>query len=396
MNKFLIQGKNWDCTINWDCTTYLGNEGSFMDISFKRIICAAALAAALLLVSAPAANAAEYGEVGVAKTWDADSGELPESVTVRLLSGDREVSRLTLTAADASVNGSWQGSFKNVPLYNDDGTPISYTVEELPVEGFSSEVVRQPKAESVAASSWGRKVTPASQRSYSIGSSNLVVAKKGGSYYVWTDRALSAGQQSRLLTVINSARLQGLGKALSTSNTEFASGLPVTMANGAVSFRLDGGETYIDFGRTSAWSLFYAGTLEISDAQGAVIANVRRAEPTEEPTPTAEPTEEPTPTAEPTEEPTPTAAPTDEPAPSAAPSEEPTPSSAPTDEPAPTATPAPSSVPTEEPVPSTEPSVSPSPAPKTADRRDLGLLFTIMCAAAVATLCGLWKLKDNW
>lgn len=353
-----------------------------MDISFKRIICAAVLAAALLLVSAPAANAAEYGEVGVAKTWDAGSGELPESVTVRLLSGGREVSRLTLTAADASVNGSWQGSFKNVPLYNDDGTPISYTVEELPVEGFSSEVVRQPKAESVAASSWGSKVTPASQSSYSIGSSNLVVAKKGGSYYVWTDRALSAGQQSRLLTAINNARLQGLGKSLSTSNTEFASGLPASMANGAVGFRLDGGETYIDFGRTSAWSLFYAGTLEISDAQGAVIANVRRAEPTAELTPTAEPTDEPTPTIAPT--------------PSAAPSEEPTPTAAPTDEPAPTATPAPTSVPTVEPVPSAEPSVSPSPAPKTADRRDLGLLFTIMCAAAVAALCGLWKLKDNW
>lgn len=357
-----------------------------MDISFKRIICAAVLAAALLLVSAPAANAAEYGEVGVAKTWDAGSGELPESVTVRLLSGGREVSRLTLTADDASVNGSWQGSFKNVPLYNDDGTPISYTVEELPVEGFSSEVVRQPKAESVAASSWGSKVTPASQSSYSIGSSNLVAAKKGGSYYVWTDRALSAGQQSRLLTAINNARLQGLGKSLSTSNTEFASGLPASMANGAVGFRLDGGETYIDFGRTSAWSLFYVGTLEISDAQGAVIANVRRAEPT------AEPTEEPTPTAEPTDEPTPTIAPT----PSAAPSEEPTPTAAPTDEPAPTATPAPTIVPTVEPVPSAEPSVSPSPAPKTADRRDIGLLFTIMCSAAVATLCGLWKLKDNW
>ena len=357
-----------------------------MDITFKRIICAAALAAALLLVSAPAANAAEYGEVGVAKTWDAGSGELPESVTVRLLSSGREVSRLTLTAADASVNGSWQGSFKNVPLYNDDGTPIGYTVEELPVEGFSSEVVRQPRAESVAASSWGSKVTPASQRSYSIGSSNLVAAKKGGSYYVWTDRALSAGQQSRLLAAINNARLQGLGKSLSTSNTEFASGLPASMANGAVSFRLDGGETYIDFGRTSAWSLFYAGTLEISDAQGAVIANVRRAEPTEEPT------EEPTPTAEPTDEPTPTIAPT----PSAAPSEEPTPTAAPTDEPAPTATPAPTIVPTVEPVPSAEPSVSPSPAPKTADRRDIGLLFTIMCSAAVVTLCGLWKLRDNW
>ena len=29
-------------------------------------------------------------------------------------------------------------------------------------------------------------------------------------------------------------------------------------------------------------------------------------------------------------------------------------------------------------------------------RRDPGRLFIVMCAAAVATLCGLWKLKDNW
>ena len=29
-------------------------------------------------------------------------------------------------------------------------------------------------------------------------------------------------------------------------------------------------------------------------------------------------------------------------------------------------------------------------------RHDPGRLFIVMCAAAVVTLCGLWKLKDNW
>ena len=29
-------------------------------------------------------------------------------------------------------------------------------------------------------------------------------------------------------------------------------------------------------------------------------------------------------------------------------------------------------------------------------RHDPGRLFIIMCAAAVVTLCGLWKFKDNW
>ena len=30
------------------------------------------------------------------------------------------------------------------------------------------------------------------------------------------------------------------------------------------------------------------------------------------------------------------------------------------------------------------------------DRHNPGRLFIVMCAAAVVTLCGLWKLRDNW
>ncbi len=29
-------------------------------------------------------------------------------------------------------------------------------------------------------------------------------------------------------------------------------------------------------------------------------------------------------------------------------------------------------------------------------RHDPGRLFIVMCAVAVVTLCGLWKLRDNW
>lgn len=29
-------------------------------------------------------------------------------------------------------------------------------------------------------------------------------------------------------------------------------------------------------------------------------------------------------------------------------------------------------------------------------RHDHGRLFIVMCATAVVTLCGLWKLRDNW
>lgn len=304
---------------------------------------------------AQASQADTAGEIPVVKRWEGEE-RLPERVTVKLLEKGSSIRTLTLTAADAQADGSWQGSFQNIPLYDSQGRPIDYTVAEEPVEGFTPTVTQQPRATALTVDSFGEKVTPASDSSYPIGASRLVVANKGGNYYVWTLSSLGPAEKKQLLSGINAANLQGLGKELTESNTEFASGLPASFSDG-VRLRKSGQVTYIEFEKTNVWSLFYAGDYSLQEAQGAVIVN--RAE-------AAAPTESP--------------APTETPAPTASP--EPTVSPAPTVTPAPTASPA--------------PTVTPSPtAPPITGDEGSGYALVMMTASLLGLLLILGRLRRN-
>ena len=354
-------------------------------------LCLAVLAvlAALFIPACAYADDGEY--IIVRKTWqhgNVPEGERPQSVTVSILADGAEYASLTLTAANAGADGSWTGSIGPVPVYNERGEAITYTVSEPAVAGYTSVVTRQPKLADVLAFNWGSKITPASDPSYALGASNLVVANKGGSYYVWTREALTNAERARLLDEINAAGLQGFGKALAETNTEFQSGLPAQFAPGDVSIREDNGGAVIEFARPNAWSLFYAGTLVRTEAQAAEITNTADARPT----PTAEPT--PTPTAEPTPTPTPTTAPvtpTPTVSPTVAPTTEPTvpPNVPPTVAPTVPPTPAPTSVPSPIPTPSPSPEI-----PRTADAHDVMLwaaLTLISGALAALGLSALWR-----
>lgn len=333
-------------------------------------IAALAMAAALVMPACACADGGDY--ITVRKTWQHGSvpeGERAQSVTVTILADGAEYAKLTLTAANAAPDGSWTGSVGPVPIYNERGETINYTVAEPAVAGYSSAVTRQPKLADVLAFNWGGKITPASEPSYSLGASNLVAANKGGSYYVWTRDTLTDTERARLLDKINAAGLQGFGKALAETNTEFQSGLPAEFSSGSVSIREDSGGAVIEFAQTNAWSLFYAGTLVKTEAQAAEITNTADARPTATPTPTAAPT--------PTAIPTPTAAPTPTPTPSAAPT------LTPTDQPIPSPLPSAQPTPTPAPTPTVTPAPTPAPAiPKTADARGLALW------AAVTALSG--------
>ncbi len=299
--------------------------------------------------SAMAVSAENAGEIPVVKRWEGEEN-LPDRVTVKLLADGSSIRALTLTEADAQADGSWQGSFQNVPLYDSQGRPIDYTVAEEPVEGYVSAVTQQPRAAALMVGDFGEKVTPASDESYSIGSAGLVVANKGGNYYVWTLSGLGAAEKKQLLAGINAANLQGLGKELTESNTEFAAGLPASFSDG-VRLRQSGQVTYIEFEKTNVWSLFYAGDYSLQEAQAAVIVNrVEAAAPTETPSPTASP--------------------------------EPTASPAPTVTPAPTASPAPTMPP------------SPTAPPNTGDA-DSGYAFAMMGASLLGLLLILGRLRRN-
>lgn len=227
-----------------------------------------------LSASAYAAPANDMVTIPVQKTWehgDVPAEMQPAALTVFLLqNGTRIVSR-TLNA-----NNEWHGEFV-VPRADGKGKAYVYTVEEEPVTGYTP-AYTQPTMEQVSVSGLtGVKVTPASQSTYPVGE-NLVVANKGGSYYVWSAIGLSASQQALLCKAINDANMQGMSKDLTLTNTVFGSGLPCSFDGGAVELRASDTGTEIVFSTTSTWSLFYNGSLSVTAESGAAIKNTAKVE----------------------------------------------------------------------------------------------------------------------
>lgn len=75
-------------------------------------------------------------EIRGEKTWDkngVESLELPESITVKLMDGEKAVDEQTVIL---NSEGKWLYSF-TADKYRADGTEIIYTVSEVPVDGFS-------------------------------------------------------------------------------------------------------------------------------------------------------------------------------------------------------------------------------------------------------------------
>lgn len=293
------------------------NSGASRFFHEVAVLCfSAALCLVLALLSPTALAQGETGSLTLVKSWEGEA-ELPEAVTLYLKSGGETVSALTLRPTDAQPDGSWQGSFENVPLYDAQGLAIQYSISEEPIEGWEMSLVQLPLAGTLRVKDFAEKVTPASESSYPIGSHNLLAANKGGSYYVWTRTELSESQKERLLDKINAAGLGGFGRDLGIGNTEFASGLPAYFEDG-VSLRQDSGTVWVDFERTNVWSLFYAGELELTEArEGRIVNRATAVQPTASPAPTPTATPTPTPAPTPTSAPSPTPSPVITPAPEA-------------------------------------------------------------------------------
>ena len=71
------------------------------------------------------------------KTWNDSNnqdGKRPESITINLLANGKKVSSTTATVAS-----NWKYSFDNLDKYNQ-GTEIKYTLEEISVDGYTSEI----------------------------------------------------------------------------------------------------------------------------------------------------------------------------------------------------------------------------------------------------------------
>ena len=93
----------------------------------------------------------ETTRLPVLKVWNDNNnqdGMRPASVTIRLMKklGDAapaEVSRFTLAEADREINNTpWSHVFDNLPK-NENGTEIRYSVEEVPVDGYSVRIAEE-------------------------------------------------------------------------------------------------------------------------------------------------------------------------------------------------------------------------------------------------------------
>lgn len=73
------------------------------------------------------------------KTWEDNNnqdGKRPESITINLLADGKVKASKTVTP---NAEGKWEYTFENLPKY-ENGTEIKYTIEEVPVEGYVSDV----------------------------------------------------------------------------------------------------------------------------------------------------------------------------------------------------------------------------------------------------------------
>lgn len=228
-----------------------------------------ALIMVLAFIPAAATTAATSG-AEITKVWD-DEGhqnERPQSVTVQLLEGDEKKDEITLTA-----EANWTGSFS----YSQESGK-TYTIKEVDVPANYTPSYTAPVEEKLTVKDWGKKITPANNPTYTL-TGNIVVANKGGSYYIWTQDELTEPQENKLKKAVDDANLEGLGKALEKANSiTFAHGVPTAPDASGVSIQYDNNNnTTINFSEPKDWSLFYEGTLIITPATGWIVKNTYEA-----------------------------------------------------------------------------------------------------------------------
>lgn len=226
-------------------------------LSIALIFCFVLGLCAATLAKPPAATPTL--DIPVVKTWDDEGHETqrPEKVTVRLMRGATKVSSVDLISA-----GDWAGTFRNVPEYDENGAPIQYTVEEDPLTNYTPSYV-QPQPASLTVGGLTR-TEPNSTTTFDI-STNLIVAKKGNAFYIWTETALNGPQKAILVDAVNQGSYPGLNK-LDVDLIVFWSGFGNFTTNDneqvTIGEKTAAGQRYIDFhDKEKTWSWFYLGAL---------------------------------------------------------------------------------------------------------------------------------------
>lgn len=85
----------------------------------------------------------ETTTIAVTKQWQNDTpAERPSSITIALIRNGKPTDKTLVLDADHE----WKGSFEKLPVLDEGGKPIVYTVDEIAIEGYESTISGNQKA----------------------------------------------------------------------------------------------------------------------------------------------------------------------------------------------------------------------------------------------------------
>ena len=211
--------------------------------------------------------ASDTTSITVTKKWVDDNNSLnkrPESVTVELLADDTKEREIVLTSTSTD---EWTATFENLPINDNEGNLINYTVQEKPVPGYTPQVIEP--GESVVTVGELTKVPNCNFTAFNTNGANLVIAKltENEGYVVWTETQLTKDQEATLLVQVKAACDIPDNKTVvfisGNGVTHESNGETATFAVGTLSFT-----------KTKMWSMFWYGNVTVSQPNnGFTIVN---------------------------------------------------------------------------------------------------------------------------
>ena len=231
------------------------------------------------------------------KEWDDDGGLYrPASIIVKLYKdgGTTPYREITVQApvspgADQDV---WPFEFTNLPIFNEDGSLVQYTVEEVLPSGYTNNYTITQNfstATYVAGTATGHIVNSGqgSQTLELCDGTDLgyVVIRHGNDFIIWTPRPVTSDEISSIKAKVIELSNQFNGISTASGNSlKIISGVPQTVDVGkkhAVSVYMNGSKGMLKFLDPSAWSDFAYGTIPYTYTQaggegGGTIKNTMK------------------------------------------------------------------------------------------------------------------------
>ena len=216
------------------------------------------------------------------KTWvdTANNGATrPDSLHVSLYANGVAQSNVALWTKGEGTNANvWTYTFSDLPVFDQNGNYIQYTVTETPVDGYTAGtpdatstryqiLTAQDDPNSV------ERVTTCSSLDITLDEETdlayVAIKKNAHSHLIWTQRAVTNAEKQRLYTDIN--KISGFIGEMSDSTVEFISGLPISTAfeKGKVTVtKTSAKEMHVAFERQNQWAQLCYGSYKYEYAPG--------------------------------------------------------------------------------------------------------------------------------